>query len=211
VEASLADASPVDAALADASMAGREVVFGPSPPQAVSVARVGNLRWAELQVFTVVGSWVASTPEHEVRIALAGVSRHAAWRATVLADRLPAVGALATDVVTVPRHDDLVLVIGQMAALDATADRLAVLGDVVLAGLEVSVSALLGTLSPVADASALRALPMVIQDLNRDRATVSGLLSRADADADADPGVDAGAGAGAASGIAAALGAAGGW
>jgi hypothetical protein len=165
-----------------------EVLFGPSPPQTESVTRLGNLRWAELQVFAVVGSWVAVTPDseasesqasgHEVRVALSGMSRHAAWRARMLGDRLPVVGALAADVVTVARHDDLAAVVAQMAAVAATADRLAVLGEVVLSGLVSSSAALLDTLSPVADAPAMRILPMLIDDLNRDRAVVASLMAQ---------------------------------
>jgi hypothetical protein len=150
-------------------------LFGPSPPQAVSVARVGNLRWAELQAFAVVGSWVSTTPEHAVGVALDGISRHAAWRAAQLADRLPVVGALAAEVVTVPRDNGLVGVVQGLAALDATAARLAALDEVVLAGLAASGSALLATLSPVADAPLLRVLPMVISDLDRDRDIVARL------------------------------------
>jgi len=183
------------------SLDGSEVVCGPSPPQAVSVTRVGNLRWTELQVFSVVGSWVVSTPGHEGRVVLAGVSRHAAWRAALLADRLPRVGALAVDVVTMPRDDGLVAVVEQLAAVDSTADRLAVLGDVVLGGLASAASALLATLSPVADAPLLRALPMVIDDLNRDRAVVSGLVV----------GLDGGTGSPTVAAVATALDGAGGW
>jgi hypothetical protein len=182
---------------------GVTVMFGPSPPQAVSVARVGNLRWAELQVFATVGSWVTSTPEHDVRVALAGMARHAAWRASALADRLPVVGALAASVVTVPRHHDLVALVGQVVGLGSTADRLTVLGDVMLAGLHASSSALLETLSPVADAPLLRVLPMVMDDLSRDRTAVATLVARPDI-----AGNVAGGGAAA---VAAALADAGGW
>jgi hypothetical protein len=188
---------------------GAVAMFGPSPPQAVSVARVGNLRWTEVQVFATVGSWVTSTPEHDVRVALAGMARHAAWRASALADRLPVVGALAATVVTVPRHGDLVAVMDQVAGLGSTADRLTVLGDVVLAGLHASSSALLETLSPVADASLLRVLPMVMDDLSRDREAATTLVARPDS-----AGNVAGDGSSAsptAAAVAAALADAGGW
>ncbi len=173
--------TPHDGASGDVRVrAGGEVVFGPSPPQAVSMARVGNLRWAELQAFAVVGSWVVTTPEHDVRVALDAVSRHAAWRAQMLGDRLPTVGALAVDVVTVPRHAGLVAVVEEMATVQSTADRLAVLDDVMIAGLVEATTTLIDTLSPVADAPLLRALPMVVADLRRDGAVVAAL--RADAD-----------------------------
>lgn len=183
--------TPHDGASGDVRVrAGDEVVFGPSPPQAVSMARVGNLRWAELQAFAVVGSWVMTTPEHDVRVAMDAVSRHAAWRAQMLADRLPAVGALAVDVVTVPRHAGLVAVVEEMAIVQSTADRLAVL-DVVIAGLVEATSTLIDTLSPVADAPLLRALPMVVADLRRDGAAVAALRADADNGSDASDASDA--------------------
>lgn len=141
------------------------------------MARVGNLRWAELQVFAVVGSWVVTTPEHEARVALDAVSRHAAWRAGMLAERLPQVGALASGVVTEARNDDVVAAVEEMAAVQSTPDRLVVLGDVMLGGLVASSLALVDTLSPVADAPLLRVLPMLIDDLGRDHALVSNLMA----------------------------------
>ena len=149
-------------------------VIGPSPPQAVSVRRLGALRWAELVVFAVAGSWMPSTPEPAARVALAGVSRHAARRAGVVGDRLPTAGALEASVVTVPADPGLVAVVADLEVLVPTADRLAVLGDVVLGGIADALDALVRTLSPVADATSLRTLPPLVDDLRADAAALGG-------------------------------------
>lgn len=144
------------------------VLAGPSPPQAVSVARLGGLRWAELAIFAVAGDWVRSTPEPAARVALAGVSRHAARRAAVIADRLPSVGALAAPVVTVPRSAALADAVTDMAEITGTGDRLALLGEFVLPGVAEDLAALLASLSPVADATCLRTLPPLVTGLRSD-------------------------------------------
>jgi len=143
-------------------------LIGPSPPQAVTVPRLGSLRWAELVVFAVAGGWVGSTAEAAPRVALAAVSRHAARRADVLADRLPSAGPFEASVVTAPAADALVDLAADLETLDSTFDRLVVLGDVVLPGIAESLESLVATLSPVADATSLRTLPPLVVDLRAD-------------------------------------------
>lgn len=147
-------------------------VIGPSPPQALSVARLGALRWAELSVFALAGGWVTETPEPEARVVLAGVSRHAARRAGVLGDRLPTAGALEASVVTLPSAPELAEILRAIEVLEGTADRLAALGEVVLPGIADALASLIATLSPVADATSLRTLPPLVGDLGADGAAL---------------------------------------
>lgn len=196
-----------DSASGTAAMSAGSVV-GPSPPQSVTVARLGALRWAELVVFAVAGSWVPSTPEPAARIALAGVSRHAARRAGVLGDRLPTAGPLHAGAVTVPASPALLGVAADLDEVVGTVERLAVLGGVVLPGIGEALEELLGSLSPVADATSLRTLPPLLDDLRSDAAALDRCAG--------EPGLGA-AGVGgdvrgdAAAGIAARVAAAGGW
>lgn len=150
-------------------------MFGPSPPQAVTVPRLGQLRWAELQVFAVAGRWSGDDPDPAAAVAFGAVSMHAAWRARTIGDRLPPAGHLNVAVVTVAASPGLGSVVADLAALTATADRVAVLAEVVLPALASAVGDLLATLSPVADAPSLRALPLVVDDVNRDVALLAGL------------------------------------
>lgn len=143
-------------------------VIGPSPPQAVSVARLGALRWAELAVFALAGGWVTTTTEPEARVLLAGVSRHAARRAGVIGDRLPTAGALEASVVTLPPAPEFADIVGAIELLEGTADRLAALAEVVLPGIADAVASLVSSLSPIADATSLRTLPPLVDDLRLD-------------------------------------------
>ena len=143
-------------------------MIGPSPPQADTVAALGALRWAELSVFALAGGWVPTTDEPEARVVLAGVSRHAARRAGVIGDRLPPEGALEASIVTVPASPVLADVVGEVAGLVDDAERLTVLGEVLLAGIADALDGLVATLSPVADATCLRVLPPLVADARND-------------------------------------------
>ena len=149
-------------------------VVGPSPPQALSVGRLGALRWAELAVFALAGGWVTSTPEPTACVAFAGVSRHAARRAGVLGDRLPPAGPLEASVVTVPASPALAGIVADLEGLAATGDRLVALGEVVLPGIADALESLVRTLSPVADATSLRYLPPLVDALRADAALLVG-------------------------------------
>jgi hypothetical protein len=149
----------------------------PSPPQHVTVPRLGNLRWAELRAFELFGQWVVDTGDDEVGVAFANASRHAAARARLLADRLPSAGNLRADEVTRPSSDQFAAVVEELAAAETPAARLA--GAVALLdSLAAAVDALLPTLSAVADGPSLRALPLVRADLDAER-QVLGALARA--------------------------------
>lgn len=146
------------------------VTVGPSPPQVVAVGRLGALRWAELAVFAVAGSWVPSTDDAATRVVLAGVSRRAARRAAIIGDRLPTAGTLEASIVTVPASPDLLDVVADLERLDGAPARAAALGAVVLPGIADALEALLQTFSPVADATSLRTLPPLVTELRVDAA-----------------------------------------
>lgn len=153
---------------------------GPSPPQHATMTRLGNLRWAELQVFTVTGGWVASSVDPSVATVLSAVSAHAAWRARNLADRLPTIGEFRAPAVTVPAAASLEDLMTRIAAIEGDAPRVAVLADVVLPSLVAALGDLAATLSPVADAPSLRIIPIGVTDLEADIACLAELVPTGD-------------------------------
>ena len=52
-------------------------------------SRLGRLRFVELRLFEVMGGWVGSTPEPQVKALLAEQCYHHAWHADLWADRFP--------------------------------------------------------------------------------------------------------------------------
>jgi O-succinylbenzoate synthase len=150
----------------------------PSPPQELTMARLGNLRWMELRAFEILGSWVNSTPEPDIAVAFAAASRHAAARASVLAGRLPREGHLRLAVVTQPRTDELAGVLDALSGQTETTARVGV-AQALLAAIAEALDGLVPTLSPVADGPSLRALPLVRADLDVDRSALEMLAGGA--------------------------------
>lgn len=171
-----------------------------SPPQHVTMSRLGNLRWAELALFGVLGSWAANEDDDATRLVLEPAARHAAWRAVQLADRLPREGHLEVNTVTQPAHPDLVDVVAGLAGVSGSAQRLVVAFEVALPALAASVTGLASQLAPVADAPSLRILPVLAADIDRDcrsgGAVLAGVLDGGRGSSDAgrvDPGAIAAA------------------
>lgn len=148
-----------------------------SPPQHVTMGRLGNLRWAELALFGVLGSWAANEDDDATRLVLEPAARHAAWRAAQLADRLPPEGHLKVNTVTQPAHPDLEEVVAGLVGVSGSAERLVVAFEVVLPALAASVTGLASQLAPVADAPSLRILPVLAADIDRDCRSGSAVLA----------------------------------
>jgi hypothetical protein len=141
------------------------------------MGRLGNLRWAELALFGVLGSWAADEDNDAARLVLAPAARHAAWRAAQLADRLPREGHLEVNTVTQPAHPELEEVVAAFAGVSGSAQRLVVAFEVALPALAASVTGLASQLAPVADAPSLRILPVLVADIDRDCRTGGGVLA----------------------------------
>lgn len=67
-----------------------------------SARRLGAIAWIESTLFGVLGAAAPRCPTPAVKVMVATHSRHAAWRAEQLRDRLPEVGPFAADVVSGP-------------------------------------------------------------------------------------------------------------
>jgi hypothetical protein len=142
---------------------------GPSPPQHLTVSRVGALRWLELATFRLAGGWVATSSQPGVAVTLAAVSRHAADRARMLADRLPRAGHLRLEVVTVPTSTESEAFLDAAGTRTDDLERVVVLGDGLGPALVAGYAGLGEGLSTVADASLMRVLPGLLDDVERDR------------------------------------------
>lgn len=151
---------------------GMVVMFGPSPPQHHTVVRLGQLRWAELQLFAVAGAWVVDHPEPPVASVLATCSHHAAWRARQLRERLPDAGHLRASEVTLPPTPEHGEMVEHIAAIGPGPDRLRALAAVWLEPLVDAVGAVAVGLAPVADGPTMRTLDMLGRDLRRDAEAV---------------------------------------
>ena len=73
-----------------------------------SARRVGNYKWAEMRLFEVLGGWVATVPELDVKLVLGRHTYHHAWHAELWHKRLPELREMNPDRLTVPPNDAFV-------------------------------------------------------------------------------------------------------
>jgi hypothetical protein len=130
--------------------------------------RIARACWLEQRCFEVLGGWVASTPEPDVKLAFARQSHHHAWHAEVLARVRPSANGLGTaDTDDVP-GEGWQAFLDVLASLGTTADRLAgVYGLLVPAKLDAYERWLADT-DPVQDAPLRRWLGFVVTDERAD-------------------------------------------
>jgi hypothetical protein len=132
---------------------------------AETARRLGRLRWIELRLFEVLGGWVASTPEHEVKAMLAAQSYRHAWHGQVWAERFPAGYGHDLDQATAAAGEaGLGGWMAQVAALEGSVARLTALYRVVLPRLVVGYRRWQQEADPVADGPLLRWLGFVLVD-----------------------------------------------
>jgi hypothetical protein len=136
-----------------------------------SARRAGGHHWVESRLFEVLGGWVASTPEPDIRVLLDRHSHHCAWRAGQWWDRLPVLADVDRDTLSAPPTERAAAVLGELAGTESTAARLAGAYRFGLPRLWTSYHRhrlLLGPDGGVADGSTLRTLEMVETDVAGD-------------------------------------------
>lgn len=148
--------------------------------------RVGHCRWLEERCFEMLGGWVASTPEPEVKLLFARHSRHHAWHAELLFTCLPDTRDHDPDTLTAPAADGWPPAVDTLRAADDTLSRLSIVSRVLVARLAAEYDSLLDVASPVRDAPLLRWVGVLVGDERARWAESEALLATFDADRVAD-------------------------
>lgn len=73
-----------------------------------SARRVGNYKWVETKLFEVLGGWVATVPELDVKMRLGTHCYHHAWHAELWHKRLPELREMDPERLTAPANEELV-------------------------------------------------------------------------------------------------------
>ncbi|HLI53160.1 MAG TPA: hypothetical protein VKU88_02450 [Acidimicrobiales bacterium] len=134
---------------------------------ATSARLAGAHRWAEARLFEIVGGWVPSTSEPQVKLLFDRHSQHHAWRASQWFDRLPVLADLDREALSAP-------VAGAADAFDLLASlatpvaRMAGVYRVALPRMWAAYERHRAQADPVADAATLRTLALVARDLAAD-------------------------------------------
>lgn len=128
---------------------------------------IARARWLELRCFEILGGWVASTPEPEVKLLFARQSHHHAWHAELFERVRPTASGL-----DVTHHDEAhprwTGVLAELEALTTTADRLAGAFAVLLPTKLAEYERWLAEADPVRDAPLRRWLGFVLSDEHAD-------------------------------------------
>jgi len=139
--------------------------------------RAGAAIWLDERLFEILGGWVATTAEPEVKLLVAAQSAHHGWHAGLWAERLPSLHDVdpASWVAPAPGVEAAV---DRIATADGTIERLVGVHRVVLPRLAAAHAEHLDACSPVADGPTIRTLRLVLQDEWEDQRAGEHLLQR---------------------------------
>lgn len=139
--------------------------------------RITRARWLEMRCFEVLGGWVATTVEPEVKLMLARQSHHHAWHAELFDRVLPVASGfdVAPDADADPAWHAL---LGAVEGLRATADRLVAAYGVLLPAKLAEYEEWLASADPIRDAPLRRWLGFVVADEQADLAEGRAVLAQ---------------------------------
>ena len=132
-----------------------------------SAQRVGNYRWVEMRLFEVLGGWVATVPELDVKLVLGRHCYHHAWHAELWTKRLPELREMNVDRMTVPPNDELVAFVDAVREPEApelTIEKLVGVYRVLIPRKIAAYTYHLNGTSSITDAPTIRSLKFALQD-----------------------------------------------
>ena len=81
--------------------------------------RVGHYKWIEMRLFEVLGGWVATVPEIDVKLRLGTHCYHHAWHSELWHKRLPELREMNPENLTLPPNDELVTFVDALTEPEA--------------------------------------------------------------------------------------------
>ena len=132
-----------------------------------SARRVGNYKWIEMRLFEVLGGWVATVPEMDVKIRLGTHCYKHAWHSELWNKRLPELREMNPERLTQPANDAVVRFMEAVAepeAPDQTIEKLAGVYRVLIPRKIAAYTYHLNATSPITDAPTIRWLKFILTD-----------------------------------------------
>ena len=129
--------------------------------------RVGHYRWIEMRLFEVLGGWVATVPELDVKMRLGTHCYKHAWHAELWHKRLPELREMNPDRLTLPANDDIVAFMDAMTepeGPDKTIEKLVGVYRVLIPHKIAAYTYHLNNTSTITDAPTIRSLKFALQD-----------------------------------------------
>ncbi len=132
-----------------------------------SARRVGNYKWIEMRLFEVLGGWVATVPELDVKLVLGRHCYHHAWHAELWNKRLPELREMNTERLTEPPNDAMVAftdAVRDPEAPELTIEKLVGVYRVLIPRKIAAYTFHLNATSRITDAPTMRSLKFILQD-----------------------------------------------
>jgi hypothetical protein len=132
-----------------------------------SARRVGHYKWIEMKLFEVLGGWVATVPELDVKMRLGTHCYHHAWHSELWHKRLPELREMNPDRLTQPANPELVAFVDAMTEPEApelTIEKLVGVYRVLIPHKIAAYTYHLNNTSTITDAPTIRSLKFVLQD-----------------------------------------------
>ena len=132
-----------------------------------SARRVGNYKWIEMRLFEVLGGWVATVPELDVKLRLGTHCYHHAWHAELWHKRLPELREMNPERLTAPPNDELVAFVDAMTEPEGpelTIEKLVGVYRVLIPAKIAAYTYHLNNTSTITDAPTIRSLKFALQD-----------------------------------------------
>jgi hypothetical protein len=136
-----------------------------------SARRVGHYKWIEMRLFEVLGGWVATVPELDVKTTLGRHCYHHAWHAELWHKRLPELREMNPDRLTVPPNPEMeafVAALTEPEAPELTIEKLVGVYRVLLPRKIAAYTYHLNATSRITDAPTMRSLGFILQDEQTD-------------------------------------------
>lgn len=132
-----------------------------------SAKRVGHYKWIEMRTFEVLGGWVATVPELDVKLRLGTHTYHHAWHAELWHKRLPELREMNQERLNVPPNDEMVAFVDALTEPEApelTIEKLVGVYRVLLPHMIAAYTYHLNNTSSITDAPTMRSLKFVLDD-----------------------------------------------
>src|SRR3954453_11080009 len=129
--------------------------------------RVGNYKWTEMRLFEVLGGWVATVPELDVKLVLGRHTYHHAWHAELWHKRLPELREMNQERLNEPPNDAFATFmdgVREPEGADETIEKLVGVYRVLLPRLIGVYTYHLNGTSTITDAPTIRSLKFALQD-----------------------------------------------
>jgi hypothetical protein len=122
----------------------------------------------ESNLFEILGGWIASTPEPDVKLMLDRHSQHSAWRAGQWWERLPVLAGVDRDELVRAPSETVAEAVTALRDLSGSAARLAGAYRVIIPRVAGAYHRHRGSANPLSDSSTLRTLDMIERDIGAD-------------------------------------------